>query len=382
MDIRELTLPGLTGSSWCVFACGADVKNRFSFYRDGRLHLSATRGDLSEPDTFTSYVNSIGDMQKALGATPDLIAHDLHPGYFSSRVEGIFPDARRVGVQHHYAHIAGALAASGARETVIGVAFDGTGYGTDGTIWGGEFIAVSPGGWRRCGHLAHMKMPGGEAAAREPWRMACAVLHDVYGDKIFESHAALLKHIPEQSRHLLRRMLNSTINTPLTSSCGRLFDAVSSLLGIAPRVQHEAEAAIMLEERASAVTDAAAYPFEIASRDGIYVAGYGPMIEGLLSDLRRGIPVERLARRFHNSLAALIVEMAVRLGADCGTNTVALSGGVFGNKLLYTVCADLLRDAGFTLLENIEVPTNDLGICVGQTYAALSRVMNTEYSLC
>lgn len=375
MNIQTMTLDRGCGVSPCIFSCGADVKNRFCFYRDGRLHLSGDNGDLSDPDNFARYLNSIRELGSRLGISPGLIAHDLHPDYLSSKACALFPGARTVGVQHHYAHIASVLAATDMHDTVIGVAFDGTGYGTDGAIWGGEFLIVAPDGWQRFGHLKYMKMPGGEQAVREPWRMAFSLLYDQFGDSVFTDRSPLSPAVSESAYRVIEAMLARNINSPLTSSCGRLFDAVSSLLGLRHVVGFEAEAAIALQEKASAAKDHHSYRFDISEKDGMQIAGYAPLLESILEDIRAGVPVEFIARRFHNSLAGLVADMAGKARLAHGTSAVALSGGVFRNELLYTVCADLLKKDGFLLLDNKDVPVNDSGICVGQTYAALKAVI-------
>ena len=374
MNIQTMTVNMGLDTTLCVLACGADIKNQFCFYRDGRLHLSGDNGDLSNPDNFARYLNSIRELGSRLGISPGLIAHDLHPNYLSSKARALFPEARAVGVQHHHAHIASVLAASDVHDTVIGVAFDGTGYGTEGTIWGGEFLIVSPDEWQRFGHLEYMKMPGGEQAVREPWRMAFSLLYDRFGDSVFTERSPLSPAVSESAYRVLRAMLAGAVNSPLTSSCGRLFDAVSSLLGLRHVASSEAEAAIALQERASAVEDHHSYRFDISEKNGMQIAGYAPLLESILQDLRAGVPVEFIARRFHNSLAGLVVDMAGRARRAHNTSTVALSGGVFQNELLYTICADLLKKDGFLLLDNKDVPVNDSGICVGQAYAAVHTV--------
>lgn len=364
-----IPLPGIAKGGPCVFACGADLKNKFSFLRNGRLSLSGDNGDLSEGKRFARFMEAVAAMSSSLGLVPEIVAHDMHPAYLSTRAADIFPVAGRVGIQHHRAHVASVLAVSPGIDEVIGVAFDGTGYGTDGAVWGGEFLTVSRRGWRRCGHLAYMKMPGGEAAVREPWRMAFSLLSE------WGSAGALDAWRPPKaatgaSLDFLAAMMDGGINSPPTSSCGRLFDAVSSILGIMHTVSREAEAAIALERAAAAADDAGSYPFEIADRDGVLVAGYGALVDAIVAEVKRGVPVPVIARRFHNALALLILEMARRIGSDMGIRAVALSGGVFQNKLLHASASTLLEAGGFRVLENGSIPVNDLGICVGQLYVA------------
>lgn len=368
---KIIKLEEIDDQGHCVFACGADTKNRFSFLKDGQIYLSEDNGDLADTDNFIHYLDSIKKMKAELGLSPDLVAHDLHPLYFSSKVGTILNNARWIGVQHHHAHIAGALAQSGQRDTVIGISFDGTGYGLDGNIWGGEFLVVTPEKWHRFGHLKYLKMPGGEMAVREPWRMAFALLYDYMGDSVFEKDFPFLKLMTKEMRPYLKNMIDRNVNTPLTSSCGRLFDAVSSLLGITHVNSFEAEAAINLEKKAALVADTHSYDFDIINANGSYIVDCKPLLKDITSDLAHGVPAENLARRFHNTLARLIVNTAKAIGRDSGTRTVVLSGGVFQNKLLYDISSELLKGEGFSLLKNRNVPVNDLGICIGQTVVSL-----------
>lgn len=378
MGKKVITLNGINNDPRCIFACGADIKNRFSFTRNGRIYLSGDNGDLADADNFSRYMDSVRKIKAELDMSPEIIAHDLHPLYFSSRAESIFNSARRIGVQHHHAHIASVLARSGTEEPVIGVSFDGTGYGLDGNIWGGEFLVVSQRKWHRCGHLKYIKMPGGEKAVREPWRMAFTLLYDCRGEKIFEKNLPFLKFRQKGDYLFLKAMIDGNINAPLTSSCGRLFDAVSSLLGITHVVNFEAEAAVKLENMASSVFDSRGYEFDIVKTDGEYIVGCEPLLDAMISELEKGVPVECIARRFHNSLAMLILEMAGSIGRDRNLKTVVLSGGVFQNKLLYELSSKLLRENGFELLESGNVPMNDLGICVGQTYVVINETQMTK----
>lgn len=370
-----ISLEGPVGSRPRVFACGADLKSRFSFLEGGRLHLSGDHGDLSEADNFAHFLASVGEMRDALGARPEIVAHDLHPRYFSSRAAALFPGSRPVGVQHHHAHIAGVMAVTGEEGPVIGVSFDGTGYGTDGNIWGGEFLEVSPEGCLRRGHLGYMKMPGGEMAVREPRRMAFALLHDRMGERAVELDLPVLDSAPRESFLYMARMMERGVNTPLTSSCGRLFDAVSSLLGITHVVRREAEAAVNLERAAAACDDGGGYRFEIERNGEEYVAGYGPLLSGIMSDLGGGVSVARIARRFHNSLAWLVGDMADLISRERGTRKVALSGGVFQNRLLHRLTRDVLESRGYGLLEGGDLPVNDLGISVGQTWVTIHSII-------
>jgi len=371
--LKSIEVKGLARSSRSIFACGADAKNRFSIFKGGRLYCSGENGDLADPDNFVRFLHSIEEMSARMRFSPELIAHDLHPMYFSSRVEHVFVAAARKGVQHHHAHVASVMAQFEIEQPIIGISFDGTGYGLDGNLWGGEFFVVSRRDCFRRAHFKYMKMPGGEMAIREPWRMIFGMLYEHLGDEMFEREFDFLRGRTKQECDFLKRAIDKNVNTPLTSSCGRLFDAVSSLLGLVHVAGFEAAAALSLEERASQVSESGSYDFDIGGK-GTYVIGCGAMLDAMISDMAARVPVERIARRFHNSLAMLIVEIARRLNSELGLDTVALSGGVFQNRLLYERASRLLGEAGFTLLESRGIPLNDLGICVGQTFVALNSI--------
>jgi hydrogenase maturation protein HypF len=358
-----------------VFACGADIKNRFSFYKDGKFYFSSDNGNLENPDNFKRYLDKIKKMSGKLGFVPDIIVHDLHPGYYSTKVEDIFPpDIPRIGVQHHHAHITSVLAKTNQKKTVLGVSFDGTGYGTDDHLWGGEFLVVSSEGFKREAHLKYMKMPGGEKAVYEPWRMTFSLLNDYFQDELFEKNFDFLHIRPNRDYLVMKKMLDKNINLPLTSSCGRLFDAISSLLGITHVVNYEAEAAINLEKRAASSEDTGYYPFNLEKKDGIYIVGFGLFLRAIIDDIQSNISEEDIARRFHNSVARLIVEVLELLREEHSINSVILSGGVFQNKLLYTITKNILEDKKFDLVVDETVPLNDLGICLGQTSIALNNL--------
>lgn len=369
--IKSIRIEGLAHSSRSIFACGADAKNRFSIFKDGQLYLSGDNGDLSNSDSYAKFLHSIEEMSARLRFSPEIVVHDLHPMYFSSGAAHLFNPAARRGVQHHHAHVASIMAHYELEQPVVGVSFDGTGYGLDGNLWGGEFFVVSRTECSRRAHFKYMRMPGGEMAIREPWRMIFGMLYERRGEEIFQKGFDFLKGRSPQELHVLKNAIDKKINSPLTSSCGRLFDAVSSLLGFVHVARFEAEAALKLEERASSVVENGSYSFDIHGNAPCSI-GCETMLDAMLSDMAARVPVERIARRFHNSLAMLIVEIARRLNSELGLDTVVLSGGVFQNRLLYERASRRLSEAGFTLLESRGIPLNDLGICVGQTFVALN----------
>lgn len=370
----SVSLDGIKHNSRTLLACGADVKNRFSFCKEGKLYLSSDNGNLAQTLNYNRYLAAVEAMSRSYGLSPDFIVVDKHPSYFSSGAAALFPEARRIEVQHHHAHVAGILAYQPQRIPVIGVSFDGTGYGDDGALWGGEFFVVSDTAALRKAHFEYLPMPGGEKAVYEPWRMAFSLAYTYLGERIFEKNFDFLRQCSANEKTLIPQLLRRKVNTPLTSSCGRLFDAVSSLAGITHRITFEAEAAIRLEEAAAESSDPHAYPFEIKKEGTTYRIGYRPFLEEMLRDIETQAARSVIARRFHNAVARLIKEVVSAIGEENGTTTVVLCGGVFQNRILSTSAACFLKEAGYNVLEVPHASLNDLGICVGQTFVALNRL--------
>ncbi|MFA1541730.1 carbamoyltransferase HypF [Actinomadura monticuli] len=337
-----------------VLACGAELKNTFCLARDGRAFVSHHIGDLENYETFRAFEEGIEHFKRLFDTIPELVAHDLHPEYLSTKY-ALVQDLPSIGVQHHHAHIASCLADNGADAPVIGVAFDGTGYGTDGTLWGGEFLVADLRGFERAGHLEPVPMPGGAAAIREPWRMAAA-----YG--VPEDLAVARR--PDWAA--VAELAGRGVNAPLTSSMGRLFDAVAAVLGVRDRVNYEGQAAVELEQLADP-SDLAAYPVTIT---GEFTVMGRDLLDAAVDDLRTGVPGPTIAARFHNGVAALIVAAASRLREERNLGTVALSGGVFQNMLLLERAVQRLTEAGFDVLTHHRVPPNDGGISLGQAAIA------------
>ncbi|TDC90452.1 carbamoyltransferase HypF [Actinomadura sp. 7K507] len=339
-----------------VLACGAELKNTFCLTRDGRAFVSHHVGDLENYETLRAFEEGVDHFRRLFDITPELLAHDPHPEYLSTKY-ALDQELPLIAVQHHHAHIASCLADNGVDGPVIGVAFDGTGFGTDGTLWGGEFLVADLHGFERAGHLEQVPMPGGTAAIREPWRMAAA-----YG---------VPDDLPVARRPdwtTVAAMAHRRVNAPLTSSMGRLFDAVAAVLGIRDRVNYEGQAAIELEQRADPA-ESAAYRASINGTDGFTVTG-ADLVDAVVADIHANVPVPLIAARFHNAVAALIVDAAARIRDTTGLGTVALSGGVFQNMLLLERAVTGLTAAGFHVLTHHRVPPNDGGISLGQAAVA------------
>ncbi len=351
-----------------VLACGAALKNTFCVGRGRHAFLSHHVGDLADAATLTSYVAGIAHLTGLLDVEPRVVAHDLHPDYPSTRYAADLDrgDVELVGVQHHHAHIASCLADNGVAGPVIGVAFDGVGLGTDGTAWGGEFLLADLTGWTRAAHLAPVAMPGGDAAARQPWRMTAAHLDAAYDGDLPAGLAVAARQGRRWEQVL--SVARASVNSPLTSSAGRLFDAVSALLGVRDVVTYEGQAAIELEHAADPA-ETGSYPVPVTPGPALQVQ-VGQLVRVIADDLARGTAVPVLAARFHNALADVVLDVCCRLRDGHDLSTVALSGGVFQNALLVTRCLDRLEAAGFTVLTHRQVPPNDGGISLGQAAVA------------
>ncbi|HEX7527656.1 MAG TPA: Sua5/YciO/YrdC/YwlC family protein, partial [Thermoanaerobaculia bacterium] len=352
-----------------ILAVGAHMKTAVALGVGRQVFLSQHIGDLETPEAMGAFTRVIADFTRLYDASPVLVAHDLHPGYPSTRWAEEWAVTHGVpsfAVQHHHAHLVSCLAENGSPGPALGVTWDGTGYGTDGTVWGGEFLRGDAGGFTRFAHLRPFRLPGGEAAIREPRRAALAVLFEVFGgDALSREDLPPVRAFSPSERTILARMLETGLNAPLTTSAGRLFDAVSALLGLSQRTRHEGQAAMALEAAADP-REEATWPFPLVPRDGApALLDWEPLLRALLEDLKRGVNAGRLAARFHNSL----VDGIARTAEAAGEARVALTGGCFQNRLLLERAAERLSALGFTVLLHREVPPNDGGISLGQVLA-------------
>lgn len=356
-----------------LLAVGAELKGACCFTRGDQAFMSQHIGDMENLETVESLAATVEHLSRLLKIEPQAVAHDLHPDYLSTRF-AMQTGLPAVTVQHHHAHLASCMAENRLNGPVIGVIFDGTGYGTDGTIWGGEFLVGDYGGFRRAAHFRQVPLPGGDAAVREPYRMALSWCHAALGDAAFDRESIPLTDRSEQERLLLRQMLERGLNSPMTSSCGRLFDAVSALLGLRGIVSYEGQAAIELEAVAESGRTSRGYPVGIAERMGFHEIDFAPLFIALLDDIRDGASVPDMARSFHSALASASLDVCRRIRDAEGLGRVVLSGGVFQNRLLTEELWGLLTDADFQVYTHRLVPPNDGGLALGQAMIAARRV--------
>jgi hydrogenase maturation protein HypF len=370
---RGVKLPAAQPS---VLAVGAELKGTVCLTRGARGFLSQHIGDLKNAATLACLEETVGHLGRLLEVTPEAVAHDLHPDYLSTH----FAERQAlpaIAVQHHHAHMASCMAENGLDGQVIGVILDGTGYGEDGAIWGGEFLLGDYGGFQRRGHFGYLRMPGGDAAVREPYRMAISALYGCYGKDLFLQPVPFLAALSPQERSLFLKMLERGINSPLTSSCGRLFDAVAALVGVRTRISYEGQAAIELEALAERGTASAPYPYHVQSSD-CHRIDFGPMIAAICDDLARRREPADIARAFHLTVARGILEVCIRIREESGIARVVLSGGVFQNRLLTEETAQFLTDGGFTPHCHRLVPPNDGGLALGQAVIAGVKLQNSK----
>jgi hydrogenase maturation protein HypF len=356
-----------------VLAAGGELKNTLCVTKAAHAFLSQHVGDLENLESYRFFEETVRQFTKILEVEPRILAYDLHPDYFSTRWALEQTGVERLGVQHHHAHIASCMAENHLEEKVIGIALDGTGYGTDGHVWGGEVLVADFGGFERAAHLEYVPMPGGAAAIREPWRMAVSYLLRHFGPGFRELPIPFVRALEARKTETLARMIEAGVNSPLTSSCGRLFDAVAALAGIRSVVTYEAQAAIELENAQRGSADAGAYPFELAATGDGWVIETRPMFEALIEDLKRDADARTVSRRFHNGLAEIFARAAERIRERTELNRVCLSGGTFQNVYLLDGLSARLESAGFEVFTHSEVPAGDGGLSLGQALVAAWR---------
>jgi hydrogenase maturation protein HypF len=362
-----------------VLAVGGELKNTICLTKGKHAFLSQHVGDLENVESYSFFHEAIEHLERILEIRPEMIAYDLHPDYFSTKWALQRSGVKLVGVQHHHAHIASCMAENHLEGRVIGFALDGTGYGSDGNIWGGEVLIAGYEDFERGAHLEYVPLPGGAAAIREPWRMAVSYLAHHFGREFLRLDIPFVRQLNRPKVDLLLRMIEQSVNSPLTSSCGRLFDAVAALIGMRRQVNYEAQAAIELEmamasSEIESPDEDAAYPIKLVPDDDHWIIGTRLLFEGLLDDLGHNLPVAAISRRFHNGLVEGFVELATLLRGRTALNRVCLSGGTFHNIYLSQRLEARLCEAGFEVFTQKEVPSGDGGLSLGQALVAAARL--------
>ena len=353
-----------------VLAVGGELKNTICLTKDRHAFLSQHVGDLENVESYKFFEEAIIHLQHVLEIRPEILACDLHPDYFSTRWALAQEGIQSIGVQHHHAHIASCMAENHLDGQVIGFALDGTGYGTDGKIWGGEVLIAGYEGFDRFAHLEYVPLPGGARAIREPWRMAVSYLAHYFGRDFLNSSIPFVRQLDRNKAETLIRMVEQGINSPLTSSCGRLFDAVAALIGIRQKVNYEAQAAIELEMSITSSDPRGAYPLALIPDGNSWIISARPLFEALLTDIAGGQPIGVISQHFHDGLITVLIQVAQRARDVSGLNLVCLSGGTFNNLYLCSGLESKLSVAGFEVFTQNEVPCGDGGLSLGQAMVA------------
>jgi len=351
----------------CALGAGGQMKGAFCLARGAEAFLSQHIGEMDEPGCESFYLETLEKMQALLGVKAETAAHDLHPDYAATRIAKSL-GVKTVAVQHHYAHIASVMAEHDINGPVIGLAFDGTGLGPDGSIWGGEILVCEGAKWERRGALKAVRLPGGDVAAVEIWRMALSWIMSVYGNNWRDKAGRVFGGL--DGVDTAARMIESGFNSPYTTSMGRLFDAMSFLCGGPAKAGYEAQAAMEFESLCRGGADDG-WNFDIYKENGLWVMDPSPLIRAALEN---PLPRAAAARRFHGALCAAAAAAVQKISPESGTKKIALSGGVFQNRLLLGLCTGRLARAGYEVYCNRQVPANDGGLALGQVYAARSTL--------
>ncbi len=362
-----------------LVAFGAEKKQSITLVTSGYAIMSQHIGELSTLKTLEFLRESLEKLKRLFSIEPTVVVHDMHPDYLTTRFakeyarEHAIEQENIIAIQHHHAHIGSVMAEWGLEGEVVGVSFDGTGYGTDGCVWGGEFMVATRREFTREAHLLYIPMPGGEKVVQEPWRMAVSYLHALYGTGFDCYPEEFVRRVGERGINAMIKLIERRINSPLTSSAGRLFDAVASLTGLRDTASFEAEPAMILNSLAERTRDRGVYPFQIRE-NGTMEVDTLPMVDAIVEDVKRGVPPETVARRFHNTIVLMIVDVVDILCERTGIRDVALSGGVFQNMLVLEEVTERLERMGLGVYHNRAFPVNDGGLSLGQALIGLERV--------
>jgi len=351
-----------------VLALGGELKSTFCLYAGREAFLSEPVGDLTDPRTFRRYLSDIERASAAIGFTPQLVAHDLHPQYVSTchaRTLGV----PSIAVQHHHAHIVSVMADWSLDKTVVGVCCDGVGLGTDGAAWGCEVLLCDAASFKRSGHLSYFPLVGGDAAAIDTWRPAAALVRQAHGGAWRSTSACAFHKLPDDTLDAFEQQLDAGLNAPMSSSLGRVFDAVSFLLGLCDRNEHEGQAAIALDA-AAADGEFEAYPYETTVASGTINMSLSPAIRSIIKDIKTRTHVSEISARFHETIARMLAATAQLVCDGGGTSTVVLSGGCFANQRLAARVRVLLERRHLKVFAARRVSCGDAGLALGQAMAA------------
>jgi hydrogenase maturation protein HypF len=355
-----------------VLACGAELKNTICLTKGQNAFLSQHIGDLENLETYSFFRMTIEHMKRILDIDPIAVACDFHPDYLSTKYANSLEGVEVVQVQHHHAHIVSCMAENKLEDTVIGLSFDGTGYGTDGCIWGGEILIAETKVFSRAATLSYIPMPGAAAAIKEPWRMMLSYLYDAYGQGCIDLNIPALKEISGKKKDIIIDMVLKKINSPLTSSLGRLFDGVAALLGIRSFVSFEGQAAIELEMMVMDISSDI-YNYQWVEEDMLRVLT-APIIKGVVRDIEKGVPSSVISGKFHATLIRLFYDLCVKIREKSDLNRVVMSGGVFQNSILLNGLKKILEDNRFQVFTHSKVPANDGGIALGQAMVTAAKM--------
>jgi len=373
-----------------VLAVGGELKSCFCLTREDQAFLSQHIGDLENAETLSFFTETINHLKHILQIEPELIIHDLHPDYLSTKWAQTIEDLPKVAVQHHHAHVAACLADNGREDTVIGLIMDGAGYGADGNIWGGEVLIADTADYQRAGHFEYRPMPGGTAAIKEPWRMAVSYLYHCFKGDNNEciknlDNIGFGRTVDKEKIITIMNMIKNSLNTPLTSSLGRLFDGVAAIAGVRSYIKYEGQAAMELEMRMEAESmpeeDSDVYFFDIIDYGSNFVICPDNVIYQVLEDVKSKVPVSRISWKFHTGLVRLFVDISKKVREKSDLNCVVLSGGCFLNRFLLRNLIQELEKEKFEVLTHTQVPTNDGCIALGQAVAAIAQVKNKNKNL-